>query len=124
MYVVQILADIFILLHRLSMRQSLQEVIFHCFTDTTKRNTIKYIKVKLLNFNLYFVFRLLLGKVFVHCMVGISRSATCVLAYLMIKKGMTAEDAIRTVRKNRYVRPNDGFLQQLAQLDNELRANY
>ncbi|XP_003708359.2 dual specificity protein phosphatase 3 isoform X2 [Megachile rotundata] len=61
------------------------------------------------------------GKAFVHCMLGISRSATCVLAYLMIKKGMLAVDAIRTVRKNRNVQPNSGFLYQLAQLDNQLR---
>ncbi|XP_033336393.2 dual specificity protein phosphatase 3 isoform X1 [Megalopta genalis] len=61
------------------------------------------------------------GKAFVHCMVGMSRSATCVLAYLMIKKEMLAVDAITTVRKNRYIEPNNGFLQQLAHLDNQLR---
>lgn len=61
------------------------------------------------------------GKVFVNCMVGMSRSATCVLAYLMIKKEMLAVDAVRLVRKNRYIQPNDGFLRQLAQLDNQLR---
>ncbi|XP_034184588.1 dual specificity protein phosphatase 3 isoform X1 [Osmia lignaria lignaria] len=61
------------------------------------------------------------GKVFVHCMLGISRSATCVLAYLMIKKEMLAVDAIRAVRKNRFIEPNRGFLHQLAQLDNHLR---
>lgn len=61
------------------------------------------------------------GKVFVHCVMGISRSSTCVLAYLMIKKGMLAVDAIRTVRRNRYIHPNNGFLHQLAQLDNQLR---
>lgn len=61
------------------------------------------------------------GKAFVHCLQGMSRSATCVLAYLMIKKGMLATDAIRIVRTNRCIRPNDGFLHQLAQLDNQLR---
>ncbi|KAJ6648661.1 Dual specificity phosphatase 29 [Pseudolycoriella hygida] len=61
------------------------------------------------------------GKVLVHCMMGISRSATCALAYLMISRKMSAVDAIRTVRLRRDVRPNDGFLQQLADLDNELR---
>ncbi|XP_060828140.1 dual specificity protein phosphatase 3 [Bombus pascuorum] len=61
------------------------------------------------------------GKAFVHCVLGISRSATCVLAYLMIKKGMLAADAIRTVRKNRLIQPNSGFLHQLAELDNQLR---
>ncbi|KAK2577537.1 hypothetical protein KPH14_003621 [Odynerus spinipes] len=61
------------------------------------------------------------GKVFVHCMLGVSRSATCVLAYLMMKKGMLAVDAIRIVRENRDIHPNYGFLNQLAQLDNQLR---
>lgn len=61
------------------------------------------------------------GKAFVNCMLGMSRSTTCVLAYLMIKKGMLAVDAVKTVRKNRYVIPNNGFLRQLAQLDNHLR---
>lgn len=61
------------------------------------------------------------GKVFVHCLLGVSRSATCVLAYLMIKKNMLAVDALRLVRRHRDVRPNNGFLGQLAQLDNHLR---
>lgn len=65
------------------------------------------------------------GKVLVHCMVGMSRSATCVLAYLMIAKRMTAAEAVRTVRMHRDIRPNDGFLNQLAELDNKLRKqNY
>jgi atypical dual specificity phosphatase len=54
-------------------------------------------------------------------MVGMSRSATCVLAYLMIVKKLSAVEALRTVRMHRDIHPNDGFLQQLADLDNELR---
>lgn len=61
------------------------------------------------------------GKVLVHCLVGMSRSATCVLAYLMIHRKMSATDAIRTVRMRRDIRPNEGFLQQLADLDVELK---
>jgi len=61
------------------------------------------------------------GKVLVHCQMGISRSSTCAIAYLMIYRKMSAADAIRTVRLRRDIRPNDGFLQQLADLDNELR---
>lgn len=61
------------------------------------------------------------GKAFVHCVQGVSRSAACVLAYLMIKKDMLAVDAMRLIRTNRDVRPNKGFLWQLAQLDNKLR---
>ncbi|XP_058807311.1 dual specificity protein phosphatase 3-like isoform X2 [Phymastichus coffea] len=61
------------------------------------------------------------GRVFVHCVQGVSRSATCVIAYLMIKKAMLAKDAIRTVRLSREIGPNEGFLRQLAHLDNQLR---
>ncbi|XP_059222231.1 dual specificity protein phosphatase 13 isoform X5 [Stomoxys calcitrans] len=61
------------------------------------------------------------GKVLVHCLVGMSRSATCVLAYLMICRKMSAVDAIRKVRMHRDIHPNDGFLQQLADLDMELK---
>ncbi|XP_039958896.1 dual specificity phosphatase 29 isoform X1 [Bactrocera neohumeralis] len=63
------------------------------------------------------------GKILVHCLVGMSRSATCVLAYLMICRKMTASDAIRKVRMRREIRPNEGFLQQLADLDMELKRN-
>lgn len=71
--------------------------------------------------NCLIIFIGFLGKVLVHCLVGMSRSATCVLAYLMICRKMTAAEAIRTVRMRRNIRPNDGFLQQLADLDNELK---
>ena len=54
-------------------------------------------------------------------MMGMSRSSTCVLAYLMLKKDTTALDALQEVRRHREIRPNDGFLRQLADLDNKLR---
>ncbi|XP_061197327.1 dual specificity protein phosphatase 3-like [Saccostrea echinata] len=57
------------------------------------------------------------GKVFVHCNKGISRSASIVLAFLMIKRGMNFMTAVRTVRSKREVLPNDGFLKQLAILN-------
>ncbi|XP_051155474.1 dual specificity protein phosphatase 3-like [Leptopilina boulardi] len=63
------------------------------------------------------------GKIYVHCLVGVSRSATCVLAFLMIKRNMLAADAIKIVRQGRDIHPNEGFLQQLAQLDNYLRRS-
>nr|ACO12051.1 Dual specificity protein phosphatase 3 [Lepeophtheirus salmonis] len=61
------------------------------------------------------------GKVLVNCMMGMSRSSTCVPAYLMLRQNMTAVEALTEVRKHRDIRPNDGFLRQLADLDNKLR---
>ena len=61
------------------------------------------------------------GKVLVHCAVGVSRSATLVLAYLMIRQNLTLVDAIKTVKDHRGVIPNRGFLRQLNGLDIILR---
>ena len=55
-----------------------------------------------------------------NCRQGVSRSATIALAFLMIKRRMTAQDALRMVRAQREVCPNDGFLQQLCQLNDKL----
>lgn len=62
------------------------------------------------------------GKVLVHCVVGFSRSATVAIAYLMIRRGMTVQEATRTVRAQREVGPNDGFLTQLCALNEELHG--
>lgn len=61
------------------------------------------------------------GKVLVHCVQGFSRSATVAIAYLMMRKGMTVEEAGKTVRQKREVGPNNGFLKQLIALDEELQ---
>ena len=62
------------------------------------------------------------GKVLIHCMMGFSRSATIAIAYLMIRRGMTAQEATRTVRAKRKIGPNDGFLKQLCELNKELHG--
>lgn len=63
------------------------------------------------------------GKVLVHCFMGISRSSTIVLAYLMLRKNLSAEESLRSVRQHRDISPNNGFLQQLCDLENSLRPN-
>ncbi|OQR74316.1 dual specificity protein phosphatase 3-like [Tropilaelaps mercedesae] len=62
------------------------------------------------------------GKVLVHCLMGMSRSATLAIGFLMLRRGMTVEQALTTVRGHRGVRPNNGFLHQLIQLDNRIRT--
>jgi protein-tyrosine phosphatase len=55
-----------------------------------------------------------LGTVLVHCMMGISRSASAVLYYLMEKEGMSFTKARRFLKEKRtFVRPNQGFITQL-----------
>ncbi|CAK6956705.1 dual specificity phosphatase 29-like [Scomber scombrus] len=60
------------------------------------------------------------GKVFVHCAMGLSRSSSLVLAYLMIHENMTLVDALKAVSPNRNICPNTGFLEQLRELDKKL----
>ncbi|KAL4716562.1 hypothetical protein ACJJTC_010226 [Scirpophaga incertulas] len=62
------------------------------------------------------------GRVLVHCLMGVSRSATCALAFLMIKRGMSLTESLALVRSRRDIHPNEGFLRQLQQLDRELRV--
>lgn len=61
------------------------------------------------------------GKVFVHCAVGVSRSAALVLAYLMIHHHLSLLSSIRCVQQKRWIFPNRGFLQQLIGLDQKLQ---
>ncbi|NWX18620.1 DS13B phosphatase, partial [Aegotheles bennettii] len=60
------------------------------------------------------------GKVFVHCAMGVSRSASLVLAFLMIYENLTLVDALKTVSAHRDICPNSGFLSQLRDLDIKL----
>ena len=58
----------------------------------------------------------------VHCIQGISRSATIVAAYLMYKYNMTPSEAISYIRQKReIVNPNPGFMRQLTNYHAKLR---
>ncbi|CAJ0596804.1 unnamed protein product [Cylicocyclus nassatus] len=64
------------------------------------------------------------GKVLVHCNAGVSRAPTFVISYLMLQYNLSLHDAIATVRNVRpKVRPNDGFLKQLEDLDRMNKAH-
>ncbi|XP_057520123.1 dual specificity protein phosphatase PHS1 [Amaranthus tricolor] len=63
------------------------------------------------------------GKVLVHCFEGRSRSATTVLAYLMLRKKYTLLEAWNTLKKvHRRAQPNDGFAKILQDLDKTLHG--
>ena len=56
--------------------------------------------------------------VYVHCRLGVSRSATIVISYLMAKYRIHYDEALRKVHKLRHqVRPNSSFLYQLKLFD-------
>uniref|UniRef100_A0A3B3X420 Dual specificity protein phosphatase n=1 Tax=Poecilia mexicana TaxID=48701 RepID=A0A3B3X420_9TELE len=60
------------------------------------------------------------ARVLVHCAVGVSRSASLVLAYLMIYHAYSLLEAINKVKECRWIFPNRGFLKQLRALDLKL----
>ncbi|XP_078055732.1 dual specificity protein phosphatase 13A [Mustelus asterias] len=60
------------------------------------------------------------ARLLVHCILGMSRSASLVLAYIMIYHNRCLLDAVNRLILYRPISPNRGFLQQLRQLDIKL----
>ncbi|KAM3913617.1 dual specificity phosphatase 29-like [Leptodactylus fuscus] len=60
------------------------------------------------------------GKVLVFSILGKSRAAVFVLAYLMFYENLTLDDAFQCINRQRNVSPNIGFLRQLHTLDKKL----
>jgi hypothetical protein len=62
------------------------------------------------------------AKLFVHCEIGVSRSATLAIALLMKTEDMSFFDALCRVRSKRFqVLPNIGFASQLQRLEHDLQ---
>jgi protein-tyrosine phosphatase len=66
------------------------------------------------------------GRVLVHCVAGVSRSTSLVLAYLIRYRGYTLLDAFDLVAERRKIAwPNDGFYRQLISYERSLKnKNY
>ncbi len=63
------------------------------------------------------------GGALVHCVAGVSRSASLCLAYLVRHGGLDLLQAFEQVRRARpYIRPNRGFAVQLMQWEENCRA--
>eukprot|EP00931_Biecheleriopsis_adriatica_P102044 TRINITY_DN77071_c0_g1_i1.p1 TRINITY_DN77071_c0_g1~~TRINITY_DN77071_c0_g1_i1.p1 ORF type:complete len:295 (+),score=59.91 TRINITY_DN77071_c0_g1_i1:29-886(+) len=65
------------------------------------------------------------GGVVVHCAMGVSRSSSTCIAYLMLRRGMSLEAAFRQVFQARdHIMPNVGFWQQLQSLEHRLHGSH
>ncbi|KAH3786497.1 hypothetical protein DPMN_164604 [Dreissena polymorpha] len=63
------------------------------------------------------------GKTLVHCKAGVSRSATICIAYLMVYKSFSLDQAFDFVQSKRsIVAPNLSFMQQLSEFERLLLA--
>eukprot|EP00040_Diaphanoeca_grandis_P026240 m.146783 g.146783 ORF g.146783 m.146783 type:complete len:351 (-) comp30499_c2_seq1:114-1166(-) len=61
------------------------------------------------------------GRVLIHCQMGMSRSSTLVILWIMVKYKMNMRDATSLVRKERpFINPNPGFLKQLGVYEEKL----
>ncbi|CAB4391177.1 unnamed protein product [Rhizophagus irregularis] len=65
------------------------------------------------------------GRVYVHCLAGISRSTSIVIAYLMNSQKIHYNQAFNLVKEKRpNVKPNQGFVEQLRKFEKTVVARH
>ena len=63
-------------------------------------------------------------NIYIHCVMGISRSASVVIAYIMYKNKMNYNDSYDFVyKKRKVISPNTGFKKQLKKFEKILKEN-
>ena len=68
--------------------------------------------------------KLMGGICLVHCKLGVSRSTTFVIAYLIKYANLTTDEAFAFVKSKRSsIKPNDGFMRQLYMYEKILKEN-
>jgi predicted protein tyrosine phosphatase len=103
------------MLTNLLLKEKISHHIFH-LSDTTSQDIISFLPQ---------IFAIIKSSktVLVHCMFGISRSVSIVLAYLMHHYKMYLDDAIRNVLQKRpCIFPNDGFILQLIGIEKSIHG--
>jgi len=61
-------------------------------------------------------------NILIHCRAGKSRSPTIIAAYLIKKYGLSRDDALNYMKKNRkIISPNPGFMKQLKEFEAEVK---
>ena len=93
--------------------KSIKQKIFN-INDSDNSNIIKYFKEALKFIDEQ-------DKVLVHCLGGISRSATLVIAYFMWKNKLSFEQSFEMVLEHRLCGPNYGFREQLLIFQDKLK---
>ena len=62
------------------------------------------------------------GNILIHCQLGISRSTSCLIAYMIKYLDYSTITALQYIKKCRpHVMPNFGFLQQLKNYENKIK---
>ncbi|NP_001085371.1 dual specificity protein phosphatase 22-A L homeolog [Xenopus laevis] len=102
----------------------LQEMTYLCISasDSSSQNLIQHFKqcIKFIHES-----RLHGGGCLVHCLAGVSRSTTMLVAYLMTVTNFGWDECLSAVRSVRsYVGPNFGFQQQLQEYEMTLVKEY
>ena len=66
---------------------------------------------------------MLQGNILVHCQVGMSRSVTAIISYMIAVLGFTVEQSLKFIRERRpWACPNNGFMDQLLELQKDVTS--
>lgn len=94
------------------LAQTIQRYLFINVMDHTKQDLISHFETS--NEFIETALKNPTNKVYVHCVAGVSRSASIVIAYIMKTRCMNYQEALELVsQKRKVVDPNEGFVKQL-----------